>query len=61
MVRIKWYLLPKQAENRCHNNDRDKKSHIESKQISETIMVRIKWHLDAEQLENNRFMKSYWK
>ena len=34
MVKIKWYSLPKQAENRCHNNERDEKSHIKSKQIS---------------------------
>ena len=37
MIRIKWHLLPKQEEKRVHlyhDSDRDKKDHIESKQIS---------------------------
>ena len=37
MVKINWYLLPEQVENRVdlyHDSDRDKGSHIESKQIS---------------------------
>ena len=44
MVRIKWHLHTKQVENRVdlyHDSDIDEKSHIESKQISWTIMVRI--------------------
>ena len=37
MIRIKSYLQSKQVENRVdlhHDSNRDKKSHIESKQIS---------------------------
>ena len=55
MVKIKWHLLPKQEENRAdlrHDGDRDEDGHIESKQISWTIMVRIKWHLLPKQVEN---------
>ena len=55
MVKIKRYLLPKQVENSVdshHGSDRDEESHIESKQISLTIMVSIKWHLLPKQVEN---------
>ena len=37
MVRIKWHLQAKQVKKKVdlnENNDRDKESHIESKQIS---------------------------
>ena len=37
MVTIKWHLQTKQVENRVdlyHDSDRDKESHIGSKQIS---------------------------
>ena len=56
MVKIKWHLLSKQVENRVvdlnHDSYRDKQGHIESKQISWTIMVTIKWHLLPKQVEN---------
>ena len=44
MVTIKWHLQAKQVENRVdlyHDIDRDEENHIESKQISYTIMVTI--------------------
>ena len=53
MAKIKWNLPSKQVGNWVdvhHDNDRNEKNHIESKQI-ETIMVRIKWHLQTKQVE----------
>ena len=50
MVRIKWHLLAKHVENRVdlhHDSYRNEKGHIESKQISWTIMV---WINDAYRL-----------
>ena len=41
MIRIKWYLQTKQAENRVnlhHNSDRDEESHIESKKYYKQLL-----------------------